>query len=72
MFQIIFINWGVGRRRRSDTNGKDSKSQIYFCCYNFEVNYYKADPLRTPFTALRYEELGLLISAREVDLVLSD
>ena len=34
------------------------------------VNY-KADPKRAPFTALRHEELGLLISAREVDLPIS-
>ena len=31
----------------------------------------KADPKRAPFTALRYKELGLLISAREVDLPIS-
>ena len=31
----------------------------------------KADTERAPFTALRYEELGLLISAHEVDLTIS-
>ena len=31
----------------------------------------KADPERAPFTALKYEKLGLLISAREVDLPIS-
>ena len=31
----------------------------------------KADPRWAPFTALRYKELGLPISAREVDLPIS-
>ena len=31
----------------------------------------KADPIWAPFTALKYKELGLLISAREVDLPIS-
>ena len=31
----------------------------------------KADPMWAPFTALKYKELGLLISAREVDLPIS-
>ena len=30
-----------------------------------------ADPMWAPFTALRYTEQGLLISAREVDLPIS-
>ena len=29
------------------------------------------DPMWAPFTALKYKELGLLISAREVDLPIS-
>ena len=28
----------------------------------------KADPMWAPFTALRYKDLGLLVSAREVGL----
>ena len=31
----------------------------------------EADPMWAPFTALRYTEKGLLISAREVDLPMS-
>ena len=37
-------------------------------CYLAEI---KAGPMWAPFTALKYEELGLLISAREVDLPIS-
>ena len=37
----------------------------------FLINSSKADPERAPFTALKYKELGLLISAREVDLPIS-
>ena len=35
------------------------------------VTIIKADPRWAPFTALRYKELGLLISAREVGLPIS-
>ena len=31
----------------------------------------KAGPMWAPFTALKYKELGLIISAREVDLPIS-
>ena len=31
----------------------------------------KADPMWAPFTALKYKELGLLISAREIDSPIS-
>ena len=41
----------------------------FFATIRFDI--YKADPMRAPFTALKYEELGLHISAREVDLPIS-
>ena len=36
-----------------------------------KLDTFKADPRWAPFTALRYKELGLLISVREVGLPLS-
>ena len=36
-----------------------------------KLQHTKADPMWAPFTALRYKELGLLISAREVGLPIS-
>ena len=38
---------------------------------NYKERQFKADPMWAPFTALKYKELGLLISAREVDLPIS-
>ena len=39
--------------------------------FNSLVALVKANPMWAPFTALKYKELELLISAREVDLPIS-
>ena len=55
---------GGGIQAQNKTNLTTKKSQYF-------KKFPKADPTWAPFTALKYKELGLLISAREVDLPIS-
>ena len=48
---------------------QSSKMSIFIT--KWKIAPYKADPMWAPFTALRYKQLGLLISVRELDLPIS-